>query len=74
MREFIGFKIVKIQVGDSFGFPVYHEYKLAVYKLNKIKNELDTRIGKTCNKASTRTQKHSYIKCIRKTSKQFRQD
>lgn len=72
-KVFQGFKVIKFQVGDVFGTPIFHEHRIALYKTQN-DNELDTQIRRTYKGAPKRAKKHSYTKCFRKTHREFRQD
>lgn len=72
-REFKGFKIVRFQIGDLFGQPIYHIHKLAIYKIVN-NNELDKEIRSGYREPARPSQKHSHIKSFRKSSGEFRQD
>lgn len=74
MREFVGFKKVVFQIGDNLGMPIYHEHKIAIYKLKNKTNELDIKIGRVNSKPSQGTKKHTNIRSFRKNPSQFRQD
>ena len=72
-REFKGYKIVKFQIGNTFGVPIFHEHRIALYKIQD-DNELDIKIRRAYKEAPKRTQKHQNFKCFGKTHREFRQD
>lgn len=74
MREFLGYKTVRFQIGDNLGMPIYHEHKIAIYRRNNKTDELDTKTGRVNSKPSQGTKKHTNIRSFRKNPNQFRQD
>lgn len=72
-RIFQGYKIIKFQIGSIFGTPIFHEHRLALYKIQD-DNELDTKIRGTYKEAPKRTQKYQNVKSFGKSHREFRQD